>query len=224
MVKRRLLIIGAGSLGIMTSNTARLGSDYKVAGLIDAYENPAIWGKEIDGNKVLGAMDCLAEFVDTDDLEVIVSIGDMPVKRRLVAQLAWGGYRFATVIHPAACIAPSVKIGVGCIINAGTVIEPCAQIGDHVVIRAGNIISHDVVLGDFVSLSPGCTLAGRSRVEAGGTLFTGAVLTPKVVVGKMPLSAQALWYSRMFRPIPLSMAFRRGQRPPIPVKAECDTN
>jgi len=184
MIKRRLLIIGSGSLGLMTSNTAQLGNDFKVAGFVDVYDNPEIWGKEIDGTKILGNLDCLSDFTDTDDLEVIVSIGDLKTRRRLTAQLTREGYHFATVIHPKTIIAPSVKIGEGCIINAGTVIEPYAQIGNYVTIRAGNIISHDVVLDDFASLSPGCTLAGRSRVEEGGTLYTGAILTPKVVVRK----------------------------------------
>lgn len=181
--ERRLLIVGAGSQASLTINTARLAGGHRVVGLIDVYDNPSVWGTEVDGVEVLGNLDRLDDLAPGDDLDLIVSIGDIDLKRRLVAILAARQCCFATVIHPRACLASSVSVGHGCIINAGVIIEPHARLGDHVVVRAGSLISHDVVVADYASISPGATLAGRCRVGRGANIYTRATVAPKVIVG-----------------------------------------
>lgn len=183
MTRERLLIFGAGAQARLALNTARCMDRFDLVGLIDVYENPSIWGTEVAGTRVLGGLKLFEEQPVKRDTLVCVAIGDQGLKRDLVDMLQDRGLRFATLVHPTACLATSVKLGVGCIINAGVVIEPDARVGDHVVIRAGCVISHDVVLEARVSLSPSVTLAGRSRVETGATLYTGVIMAPSTVVG-----------------------------------------
>lgn len=184
MVDKALLIVGAGSQAGLAINTARAGEDFDILGLIDVCDNPSIWGNEIDGVTILGDVERLKDFRERDNLYLFVAVGDQESKQRMLELLAVHDHQFATLIHPRACIAPSVTFGVGCLVNAGVVVEPNARIGAHVVIRAGCIVSHDVCLEDCVSLSPGVTLAGRSQVKKSGVIYSGATLAPGVIVGE----------------------------------------
>ena len=184
MPNKCLLVIGAGSQATLALNTARSIGDIEVRGLIDVFDNPSIWGKKIDGSPILGNLSVLDQVLSGVNLYVTVAVGDQGTKRRLVSLMTARGCKFATLVHPNASIAPTVKIGMGCIVSAGVVIEPHTQVGDYVVIRAGCIVSHDVVLEDFVSLSPGATIAGRAHVKFSAVIYTGATLTPGVVIGE----------------------------------------
>lgn len=183
LADRRLLILGAGSQASLCINSARQTGDFDVVGLVDVYDTPTLWGTRIDGVEILGNLDAVAKAGEFDELEFVVSIGELVRRQELVAHVNQLGGKFATVIHPHACVAPSAVIGAGCLINAGVVIEPHARIGNYVTIRAGSVISHDVVLEDYASISPGVTLAGRSKVGQGGTIYTGATVTPNVTIG-----------------------------------------
>ena len=184
MPNERLLVVGAGAQARFVLNTVRLLGDIEIVGLVDVFDNPSIWGKEIDGALVLGSLEEVEKYPPDRNLTVTVAVGDPHRRRSLVEELAALGHAFRTVAHPRACIADTAVVGVGCIINAGVIIEPHARIGNHVVIRAGCVVSHDVILEDFVSLSPSATVASRALVKAGGVIYTGAILTPDVVIGE----------------------------------------
>jgi UDP-perosamine 4-acetyltransferase len=180
----RLIIVGAGAQARYILNTVGLANGLEVVGLIDTFNNPAIWGKEVDGVRVLGTLEILRHYPPTSDLKVICAIADVGVKRRTVENLKSCGYSFGNAIHPSALIADRVALGEGIIINAGVVIETGSIIGDHVIIHAGCVVEHDNVLEDFVNLGPGVVTAGRVHVKSGSIVYTGASIIPNVVVGE----------------------------------------
>jgi sugar O-acyltransferase (sialic acid O-acetyltransferase NeuD family) len=115
---------------------------------------------------------------------LILAISDKEAKYKTVRDLGTSGYVFHNVIHPTACIAPSVKIGTGNLINAGVIIETGSTITDHVVLHAGCIIEHDNVIEECANLGPGVTTAGRVRIEKCALIYTAAAIVPNVVIGR----------------------------------------
>ncbi len=180
----RLLIIGAGAQARQILNIVDLARTAEVVGLIDTFENPALWGQTVGGAKVLGGLAALDSFSPAKDLRVITAVADLKRKRELVGLLQQRGYEFISVIHPSAIMAASAKVGEGCIVNAGVVLENDVRIGRHVIVHAGAILEHDNVLDDFVNIGPGVKTGGRVRFCEGAIIFTGATAIPDVTIGK----------------------------------------
>jgi sugar O-acyltransferase (sialic acid O-acetyltransferase NeuD family) len=181
---RRLLVVGAGAQARYVVETVRHLRDRQVMGLIDTFENRDVWGRVIDGVRVLGGAGELAGIAPAEDLDVVLAIADAAKKEGLATDLASRGHRFVSVVHPAAILASDVVIGAGSIVNAGAIVERGTRLGAHVVVHAGCVIEHDNVVEDFVNLGPGVVTAGRVRIEHGATVFTGARLIPGTVIGR----------------------------------------
>lgn len=183
----RLLVVGAGAQARYVLNSIRLLGDASVVGLIDSFENREMWGRDINGARVLGGLAALKDVPPDGDLRIVVAVSDLARKRELVKLLASSGYRFRSVIHPSAMVASPVQMGDGCIINSGVVVENSAQIGRHVLIHAGAVIEHDNILEDYVNIGPGVKTGGRVRFGEGAIVYTGATVIPNIVIGRQSI-------------------------------------
>jgi sugar O-acyltransferase (sialic acid O-acetyltransferase NeuD family) len=184
----RLLVIGAGAQARYILNNNQQNSKYgkekiEIVGLIDTANNPSIWGKEINGYRVLGNLSTLDNYLPDENLRVISAISNLKTKREVVTHLESRGYSFYNMIHPSVIFASDSTIGEDVIINAGVTIEPGTAIHNHVIIHAGCIIEHDNILEDFVNLAPGVTTAGRVHIKSGAIIYTGVVIIPDIVIG-----------------------------------------
>lgn len=180
----KLLIIGAGAQARYALNTVSLTREFTIVGLIDTFENSALWGQRIAGAEILGGIEALARFTPAEDFRVITAVSGLARKRELVTLLAHRGFAFASVVHPSAIIAASVRIGDGCLVNAGVIIEHGSMLGAHAVVHAGCVLEHDAMLEDFVNLGPGVKTAGRVTFREGATAFTGATVIPGITIGR----------------------------------------
>lgn len=180
----RLLIVGAGAQARYVIETVRRTRQFALVGLVDTFDNAELWGRRIDDVEIIGGPAALERMAPAADLSVVLAVADAPHKQRLATSLAGRGFRFASIVHPAAVLASDVTVDSGTIINAGAVIERGTRIGSHVVIHAGCVVEHDNVIGDFANLAPGVVTAGRVHIEAGATVFTGARVAPNIVIGQ----------------------------------------
>jgi sugar O-acyltransferase (sialic acid O-acetyltransferase NeuD family) len=179
----RLLIIGAGAQARQILTIVGLTRVAEVAGLIDTFDNPAVWGQHVAGAKVWGSLSALEQFPPKQDLRVILAVANLARKRELAARLEQQGHEFMTVVHPTAIVPTSAIVGRGCIINAGVILENNVRLGRHVIVHAGAILEHDNVLDDFVNIGTGVRTGGRVRFSEGATIFTGAIVIPDRVIG-----------------------------------------
>lgn len=79
---------------------------------------------------------------------------------------------FASVIHAAASVAPTARVGRGTFVGAGAVIGPHAVMGDFNQLNRNVSIGHDVRLGGFGRTGPGAVVCGL--VVVGDRFFLGA--------------------------------------------------
>ncbi len=87
-------------------------------------------------------------------------------------------------IHPTAFVAGSVRVGVGAQIMANSTICVGSLIGRACIINTGASVDHECRLGDGVHIGPRATLAGCVDVDDNATVYSGAVVLPRIRIGK----------------------------------------
>jgi acetyltransferase EpsM len=116
-----------------------------------------------------------------EDKQLIVSIGDNNIRRRIVKNIT---AIYKTALHPKAIISIYSKIESGTVVMAGAIINPDVIIGKHCIINTGAIIEHDCLLEDFVHVAPRAALAGGIYIGEGTQIGIGASLIQGIKIGK----------------------------------------
>lgn len=174
-----VIVLGAGGHTKVLLDTLRACS-VAVIGITDS--DPAKTGTAVLGVKILGTDNALQEFPPSAVALVngIGSVGQTETRRALFEKFKRLGYAFASVIHPAAIVAPSARLGEGVQVMAGGIVQPDCAIGKDSIINTGASIDHDCRIGAHVHIAPGVTLSGG--VEVGDNVLIGAGSTVKLGV------------------------------------------
>jgi sugar O-acyltransferase (sialic acid O-acetyltransferase NeuD family) len=180
-----LLLVGAGGLARETLAAVRslagTGPDWDVLGVLD--DDPAREGTQVDGVPVIGPV---AAAHDHPDARLVVCIGSArrrAGRRELVARLGLPDERYATVVHPAASLAPGTEVGAGTVLLAGCVVTAPQRIGRHVVAMPQVLLTHDDEVADFVTMAGRVALAGGVRVGEAAYLGAGALVREWLTIG-----------------------------------------
>jgi sugar O-acyltransferase (sialic acid O-acetyltransferase NeuD family) len=180
---RPLLLLGAGGLARETLAAVRALPDvWQPIGALD--DDPRTHGEQIDGLPVLGALDQVHEH---ESAAVIACIANVrrPASRAVVdARLGLAPERWATVVHPAASLAPGVEVGYGSILLAGVVVTAPQRLGRHVVAMPHVLLTHDDQVDDYVTLAGGATLGGGVRVRASAYLGQRCAIREYIEIGE----------------------------------------
>jgi sugar O-acyltransferase (sialic acid O-acetyltransferase NeuD family) len=194
-----LLIIGAGGFGRETAAAVHainaVASAWDLHGFLD--DEPSLVGREFEGAKVLGPID--AGVAAHPDARIVVCTGSPEnyfSRCAIVRRLRLTPDRYATIIHPAASIAPTAGIGHGTVILAGSVATAQCRIGNHVAVMPMVAITHDDQIGDFATLASGVRLGGDVRVELGAYLGAGTLVREHLTIGAWSLVAMGAAVTR----------------------------
>ena len=120
------------------------------------------------------------------DIFAAIAIGGSRGKDRatLGNQLQLAGLNLATLIHPTASIAQTVKIGTGCQILANAVVAADSTMGDACIVNNSANIDHECQLGHGVHIAPGAVLCGCISVSDNAMIGAGAVILPRLRIGR----------------------------------------
>jgi acetyltransferase EpsM len=148
------------------------------------------WDRERVGRTLAGRpviwVDELAEHAD--EWSAVCAIGS-PERRDYVEQVAGLGVEFATLVHRSAVVAPSARLGAGCIVSPGVVIGAHTVIGEHVILNRGVLVGHHTRVGSCVTLSPAANIAGCAEIGDGAYVGMGATVVDRRTVGAGALVA-----------------------------------
>jgi acetyltransferase EpsM len=92
--------------------------------------------------------------------------------------------RWASVIHPAACVDAGAALGPGSFVGPFAVVEPGVRGGAHLCLRGGCYVSHDATLGDYVFVGPNATVLSRATIGEGAHIGPNAACIARVSVGR----------------------------------------
>ena len=182
-LEKPLVLIGAGGHAKVVLALA-VARGRKIIGVCDPVlvrDGVSVW----NGIPVLGDDNALSQ-LDCSTFELINGIGQLvgsPLRRRIFERFSGAGHHFAILIHPAAWVAPGVKLAEGVQIMAGAIIQPGVLIGENTVINTKASIDHDCIVGAHVHVAPGATLCGNVELEQDVFVGAGAVLIQGLCVG-----------------------------------------
>ncbi len=176
--KEKLIILGAGLFAEEIADYISGIGGYELVGFVEGLSRdrcrekllglPVIW---VDDVASLGG-----------SCKAVCAVGT--TKRKLfIQQIAGSGLEFATIVHPAANVSSTARLGTGTIVGPGTVIAAGTKIGSHVIINRGCLIGHHVQIGDYVTISPGVNIAGKSRIGDLSFIGMSAVILDGISVG-----------------------------------------
>ncbi|MEI7581207.1 acetyltransferase [Runella sp.] len=118
--------------------------------------------------------------------QLIISIGANHIRQKVAAFIQ---HRFGKVIHPAALLDESVKVGEGSVVLHRAVLQADVQVGRHVIINTSASVDHECIIEDFSHIAPGAILCGNVRVGEGTIIGAGTIVTPNLTIGKHCLIA-----------------------------------
>lgn len=169
-----VLVVGAGGHAKVVVATLQAAGQV-VAGCLD--DDPAATGRIVLGVPVLGPVALLA----AHDGLAILAVGDNAARRSLAE--AFPGIRWATAIHPAAIVHPTVTVGEGAVVFAGAIVQPDTEIGRHAIVNTAASVDHDGRIGEYAHVAPGVHLSGGVDVGEGVLLGVGCCVAPGCAVG-----------------------------------------
>ena len=169
-----LHVIGAGGHAKVIVALAE-AAGYHIAGI---YDDSPTASPQLLGHRITRG---LVNVPDVPDTWAFLAMGGNALRQQLADRFT--SVRWATLIHPAAWVAPDASVGAGSVIMAGCVVQPGAQIGQHVIVNTLASVDHDCTLGNYVHIAPGCRLAGNVQLAQGVFAGVGAMFTPSASVG-----------------------------------------
>lgn len=165
---KELVIIGASGHGKVVADIAKKNGYNKIFFLDD---NSNI--DECDGYKVVGKT---SDFLNYN-CDIFVAIGNSKIRQLIYTQIENANKNIVSLIHPAAVIADTVKIGTGSVVMAGAVINSATSIGKGCIVNTCASIDHDNTIGDFVHVSVGSHLAGTVSIGNSTWIGVGATVS-----------------------------------------------
>jgi sugar O-acyltransferase (sialic acid O-acetyltransferase NeuD family) len=175
MVKDRIILIGGFHELIELCNVC----EKEIVGIIDNRIKESFLGYEI-----LGAdRDAKKIFLKYDKTSAIVVPDNPKVRKRLVESFSKIGFRFSTLLHPAANISKYAKLGNGVVINFGVNISANAVIGDFVKVNTSANVMHDAHIGNYTTLAPNSVILGRVCIEELCYIGSNSTILPGLRIG-----------------------------------------
>jgi len=169
----QVYLAGSGSFAAEVASWAT-DAGLRIAGLIELLD-PERVGGVIHGYRVLAADDA-----PPGAAAVIAAGGDRAAHWSLLAEHGW---RAASIVHPAAGVARSARVGGGAIVGPGVVVGAETAVGEHALLNRGALVGHHVQVGQFVSLLPGANVASHVRLGAGAVVGMGGTIVDHTRVG-----------------------------------------
>jgi sugar O-acyltransferase (sialic acid O-acetyltransferase NeuD family) len=180
-MQRKIVIIGAGSVGLHIAANAELyGLSNTILGFLD--DDLSKQEKSYYGYPVLNEVSWI---LDQEELDVVVGIAFPIAKQRIIEKIIGNeSLHFPTLIaNRNVWISNDCKIGQGTVIYPGCSINYGSNIGDFVVMNMNCALGHHATIGKFSSLAPGVNLAGHTTIEQGVDMGIGACTLQDVVIG-----------------------------------------
>lgn len=174
-----IVIGGGGHAKVLVS--ALLLRERSVLGFVDLnLELPPLLGARHLGN------DSAVLSHPPDSVDLVNGVGSINCtknRRNVYDWFVQKQYRFATVIHPAAAVAPEVQIEDGVQVFAGAVVQAGCRLGTNVVVNTGARVDHDCNIDSHAHVAPGVTICGGVHVGTGAHIGAGATVIQGIRIG-----------------------------------------
>ena len=181
MKPRRIFVYGASGHGKVVADILLSKHDTEFAGFVDDREE--LQGTTVMEFPVAGNGEWLRHEASGARVAVALGIGENHARQLLAARCKQWDIEIRTLVHPAATVSRSARLGPGTVVMAGAIINPDANVGAGVIVNTGAIVEHDVEVGDYAHVAPNAAMGGASRLGAFSHLGLGAVVLQCISIG-----------------------------------------
>ena len=211
----RIAVIGDGGHGKVVRDLIGLRPELRLTAVLDDRYR---FGRMAD-DVFRGPVSACSDLAEQDpELHFVLAIGDNRVRSDIARRLESCTANFATVIHPAAVVSPSARIGAGSVVMARAVVQAGAAVGGHAIVNTGAIVEHDCRIGAYAHVCPGATLTGGVTAGEGAMIGAGAVVIPGRAIGEWAVVGAGAVVTRAIPPYAVAAgvpaAVKRFAAPP----------
>ena len=179
-MEERLILFGAGGHAKVVLEAFLAGCPAGAVVVLD--DDPARAGTTLLGHSIRGGRQWLAD--NWPGVAVMPALGDNRRRDALISELTQIRRPLRSVIHPAATVSPSARIGGGCLLAAGAIVNAEAALEDGVILNTGASVDHDCRIGRSAHIAPGARLCGTVRIGARALVGTSTAIIPGITVGE----------------------------------------
>lgn len=174
-----LVVLGAGGHAKVVIEAALARDPGRQILIVD--DHPDAQSRRILGFGISGSRDWLA--ANAPGAPVALGLGDNTIRLEALEWLLGQGREIETVVHPSATVGPTVKIGAGAFLAAGSIVIAEARIGRAAIINTAASVDHDCEIGEGAHIGPGARVCGNVRVGARSLVGVGSAVRPGVAIG-----------------------------------------
>ena len=169
-MNRNLLIVGAGTYGVVASEIASdMGSFDKIDFIDDERKTTP------NGIEVVGTTSDIAELAARYG-HIIVAIGNPKIRLSLLRKIKEETpYRIVSLVSPRAYVSPSAQVQIGCIVEPMAVVHTSCVLCPGCLISAGAVVNHATMCCEGVHVDCNATVEGYCLVQAGTKIHSGSV-------------------------------------------------
>lgn len=182
-MKKKLILVGAGGHAKAVIDAVDR-KEYEIIGILD--KDLSHIHEQINGIPIIGADRDAEHYLSEGACHAFIAIGhmgDARIRNCLFSKFKALGYRMINVIHPAAVISESSRLGEGNLIMPNCVVNAEARIGNNTIINTGAIVEHEAIIENDVHLAPGSIVTGMSIVGSGSFIGAGSVVLQNLHIG-----------------------------------------
>ena len=208
----KLCLYGAGGFGKEVYDiAARINkTDSRWDEILFIDDNPNI-DKTYNNSRLFSA-DSMLEELDHSTIEIIISIGEPVIKKRLFNKIKSKGIRLATLVDPSALISDTAAMGEGVIVAPFSNITCSTVLGSNVSINAHTTVGHDITIGNHTVVSTNVTIGGNSVIGKESYIGLGAQTKENLSIGSEVIIGMG---SIVFKDIPDKMIAMGNPARPI---------
>ncbi len=170
-----IILYGSGKLAEQVAHmiVQHFADQYEIKGFVDDFREPgesvAFGGETIGGLEALAANNAFSP----REVKAVFAIGytNMPARFQAFQNAKKAGYDFLNLVHPKAYVEPTVQLGEGTVVLAGSVIDQYITLGPANYVHIGCKFGEQCTVGANNYFSAGSTLGGS--VEIGDSNFFG---------------------------------------------------
>lgn len=125
----------------------------------------------------------ITEIYRPDEVEFIISVGDVYLRQKIYEQIVTGGYKLATLVAPGVHVPESTTVGDGVIIRDHCYISVDVVLESNSMIQPGAVVGHDARVGKNSIISAQSAIAGAVIVGDNTYIALGCVVKELVAIG-----------------------------------------
>lgn len=177
--------MGAGGHARVLIDALRALDATDIVGVVD--RDPTLAGRLVAGVPVLGTDDELAALYARGVRHAFLGVGAVrggDARARCYERLRTIGFEVLTIVHPAAYVSASARLGTGVTILSRAVVQTGAVVEENALVNTAAVVEHDCRVGPHVHIASGAILAGGVRVGARAHVGAGAVVRELTEIGE----------------------------------------